>query len=107
MKKDAVLLFALGVALAMAMNACGGPTSQPEQSTTAISLQSTPTALPEPQPGGTLVISYGIGPPRHFNPALISGSATAMIGAQIFASPLRYDENWNPLPYLAESWEGL
>ena len=61
--------------------------------------------LPNSQSGGTLVISYGIGTPRHFNPALISGSATVIVGAQIFASPLRYDENWNPQPYLAESWE--
>ena len=59
----------------------------------------------EPNRGGTLVISDGVGTPRHFNPALVSGSATAIVGAQIFASPLRYDENWNPQPYLAESWE--
>ena len=59
----------------------------------------------EPTPGGTLVISYGGGTPRHFNPALISGSSTAIVGAQIFASPLRYDDDWNPQPYLAKSWE--
>jgi len=35
----------------------------------------------------------------------VSGSATAIPGTQIFASPLRYDENWNPQPYLAKSWE--
>ena len=43
--------------------------------------------------------------PRHFNGAVQSGMATAMPGAQIFASPLRYDENWKPQPYLAQSWE--
>ena len=42
--------------------------------------------------------------PRHFNPAVQSGIATMMPGAQIFASPLRFDEKWNPQPYLAESW---
>ncbi|MGD2206445.1 MAG: ABC transporter substrate-binding protein [Anaerolineae bacterium] len=62
------------------------------------------SALEEPQPGGVAVISYGGGTPRHFNPALVSGSATAIVGTQIFASPIRYDENWNPQPYLAESW---
>ncbi|MDR1546207.1 MAG: ABC transporter substrate-binding protein [Deltaproteobacteria bacterium] len=41
---------------------------------------------------------------RHFNGAVQSGSATALPGSQIFASPLRYDEHWNPQPYLAESW---
>jgi peptide/nickel transport system substrate-binding protein len=43
--------------------------------------------------------------PRHFNGAVQSGMATAMPGAQIFASPLRYDDNWKPQPYLAQSWE--
>ncbi len=43
--------------------------------------------------------------PRHFNGAVQSGFATAMPSAQIFASPLRYDDNWNPKPYLAQSWE--
>ncbi len=41
---------------------------------------------------------------RHFNPAVQSGYATAMVGAQVFASPLRFDDKWNPQPYLAESW---
>jgi peptide/nickel transport system substrate-binding protein len=66
------------------------------------------TALPAvaaPRHGGELVFLAIAGSPRHFNPAIISGSATAMVGTQIFASPLRYDENWNPLPYLAESWQ--
>ena len=62
-------------------------------------------AIAEPTYGGELVVSSGAGVPRHFNPAVVSGSATAIVGAQIFASPLRYDENWNPVPYLAESWE--
>lgn len=59
----------------------------------------------QPRRGGTVVFSSGAGTPRHFNPALVSGSATALIGTQIFASPLRYDENWKPQPYLARSWE--
>lgn len=33
--------------------------------------------------------------PRHFNGAVQSGVATAMPSTQIFASPLRYDDNWN------------
>lgn len=43
--------------------------------------------------------------PRHFNGAVQSGFATAFPTAQIFASPLRYDDAWNPQPYLAKSWE--
>ena len=54
--------------------------------------------------GGTLVMAT-TQVPRHFNGAVQSGLATAMASTQIFASPLRYDDNWNPKPYLAESWE--
>ncbi|MCW1931587.1 ABC transporter substrate-binding protein [Pararhodobacter zhoushanensis] len=54
--------------------------------------------------GGQLVIVSGENP-RHLNPAVQSGLATAIPGTQIFASPLRVDENWDLHPYLAESWE--
>ena len=60
-------------------------------------------AQAEPKRGGTLVLGL-TQKPRHLNPAVQSGVATAIPGTQIFASPLRYDENWNPQPYLAESW---
>ncbi len=55
--------------------------------------------------GGEVVITFGSGEPPHLNPALLSGSAIWTIGAQLFASPLRYDDDWNPLPYLAKAWE--
>ncbi len=42
--------------------------------------------------------------PRHFNGAIQSGTATAIPATQIFASPLRFDADWNPQPYLAKSW---
>ena len=54
--------------------------------------------------GGTLVIA-STQVPRHLNGSVQSGIATAIPSTQIFASPLRYDENWEPQPYLAESWE--
>jgi peptide/nickel transport system substrate-binding protein len=56
------------------------------------------------QAGGTLVIG-STQKPRHLNPAVQSGIATAVPGTQIFATPLRFDENWKPQPYLAESWD--
>src|SRR5690606_18065599 len=37
--------------------------------------------------------------------AVQSGIATAMPSTQLFASPLRFDDKWNPQPYLAESWK--
>ena len=73
-------------------------------STSIVGYLTVKAEVDEPQRGGIVVISSGAGTPRHFNPALVSGTATAIVGTQIFASPLRYDENWNPRPYLAKSW---
>ncbi|MDO5604143.1 MAG: ABC transporter substrate-binding protein [Paracoccus sp. (in: a-proteobacteria)] len=58
----------------------------------------------EAQPGGTLVIA-SVQKPRHLNAAVQSGIATGVPAAQIFATLLRYGENFEPQPYLAESWE--
>ena len=57
-----------------------------------------------PKRGGTLLTVIG-GSPRVLNPAVQSGVTTGYPGAQLFASPLRYDEDWTPQPYLAQSWE--
>ncbi|CZZ87322.1 extracellular substrate-binding protein%2Cfamily 5 [Bordetella ansorpii] len=54
--------------------------------------------------GGTLVVG-STAVPRHLDGAVQSGLATAMPSTQLFASPLRFDDKWNPQPYLAESWE--
>ena len=54
--------------------------------------------------GGTLIIGTS-GTPNTLNPAFQSGTATGVPGTQLFATPLRFDENWNPQPYLAESWD--
>lgn len=54
--------------------------------------------------GGTLVVG-STQTPRHLNGAVQSGAATALSSTQLFASPLRFDDQWNPQPYLAESWE--
>ena len=63
-----------------------------------------PALAQEIKRGGTLVVgSAEI--PRHLNGAVQSGNATAMPSTQLFASPLRFDDKWNPQPYLAESWK--
>jgi peptide/nickel transport system substrate-binding protein len=49
-----------------------------------------------PVRGGQLIVGSP-GRPRHFNPALQSGSPM-MPGAQLFASPLLIDRNWKPRP---------
>lgn len=78
---------AAAVALALGATALGGTGAQAA-----------------PEDGGTLVVGT-TQVPRHFNGAIQSGQATALASTQIFASPLRYDANWNPQPYLAKSWE--
>ena len=57
-----------------------------------------------PRKGGTLitVIATNV---RNLNPAVQSGIVTGYPGAQLFAAPLRYDEDWTPQPYLAKSWD--
>lgn len=70
----------------------------------ALATRLTPAFAAEPTPGGDLVI-VATQVPRHLNPAVQSGTATAVPGTQIFASPLRFDGEWKPHPYLAESWE--
>jgi len=69
-----------------------------------VMLLGAPLLAQEPQRGGTLV-QLVEDTPRHFNPAVQSGIATGQPGTQIFASLLRYDEGFEPQPYLAESWE--
>lgn len=41
----------------------------------------------------------------HFNSAIMSGTATGVPAAQLFASLLRVDREWKFHPYLAKSWE--
>jgi len=57
-----------------------------------------------PKRGGTLVVGASQAP-RHLNGAVQSGAATALPSTQLFASPLRFDDQWRPQPYLAESWK--
>ncbi len=53
--------------------------------------------------GGELVLGLGGSPPTLLG-AVQSGFGTGQPGSQLFASPLRYDEDWTPQPYLAKSW---
>jgi len=64
------------------------------------------TAAPDDGPvsGGTLVVAQQT-MPSHFNGNIASGTPPNTGGAQLFASLLLFDGEWNALPYLAESWE--
>jgi peptide/nickel transport system substrate-binding protein len=70
----------------------------------AWSASTVPAQAQAPKPGGTLVMAFPQ-TPRHLNSAVQSGVATAVPAAQLFASPLRFDDKWQPQPYLAESWQ--
>lgn len=65
---------------------------------------SSPALAQDAKRGGTLVLGT-TQTPRHLNGGVQSGIATAMPSTQLFASPLRFDDQWNPQPYLAERWE--
>ena len=69
----------------------------------ALALSALPWAVVAQSRAETLIVG-GSQTPRHLNPAVQSGVATMMPGAQIFASPLRFDDKWQPQPYLAQSW---
>lgn len=71
--------------------------------TAIAALTATGIVSAEPKSGGTLIMGT-TQKARHLNPAVQSGIATAVPGTQIFATPLRFDENWKAQPYLAESW---
>lgn len=62
-----------------------------------------PAAAQDVKRGGTLVVAT-VDSPRHLNGAVQSGWATGIPSTQLFASPLRFDDKWNPQPYLAEKW---
>lgn len=58
----------------------------------------------DPVTGGTITFAV-VGGVRHLNGTVQSGYATAVPGTQVNASPLLFDTEYNPQPYLAESWE--
>ena len=62
-----------------------------------------PTRRAHAQGNNTLVVGMATHPP-HLNSAIASGVATGIPGAQLFASPLRFEDDWTPRPYLAQSW---
>ena len=71
--------------------------------TVALAFSTNYALAQSPKKGGTLRTVLGSNL-RTLNSAVQSGIVTGFPGAQLFASPLRYDENWTPQPYLAESW---
>jgi peptide/nickel transport system substrate-binding protein len=59
---------------------------------------------PVPQDGGTLVVSIA-SDPGHFNPAITTGFTQHVVADSIFNGLVGLDENFQPIPDLADSWE--
>ncbi len=57
-----------------------------------------------PKRGGDYIIPVVQFPP-HFNAAIKSGSELATPASRIFVALVQINENWEPEPYLAKSWE--
>jgi len=57
-----------------------------------------------PKRGGDFKAVYGQFPP-HFNSAIQSGAAIQIAAANLFVGLVEFDGNWQPVPYLAKSWE--
>jgi peptide/nickel transport system substrate-binding protein len=78
------------------------PTEVPAPTTVAAA-----TAAPQsgaPQPGGTVVIAH-TSDPGSLNPAITTGFNTHFVTDQIFNGLVGLDDELNPLPELATSWE--
>ena len=57
-----------------------------------------------PRRGGDLMF-HPMSIPPHFNSAIQSGWPVMVTGAQLFASLVEFDDKWQPVPYLANSWK--
>ncbi len=109
-------VLAMLIALALFAAACGSDDDSDSSAADTTSGATATTAAPQAEPsgddtcigggtrGGTLILG-STQVPRHFNGTVQSGYATAVPGTQLNASPLLYDDDYNPMPYLAESWE--
>lgn len=92
--------------IATTVLACGQ--AGPPPSTTAPATP--PAATPDPSRtdeaggGGTLVVAIGADP-GHLNPAITTSGATHTAAELIYNGLVGLDENLEPVPELAESWE--
>lgn len=113
-------LIALASVLAIVAAACGDSADEPEateaESTTTAAVAETAaddedTADPEDDAapeestdGGTMVVAV-TEDPGHFNPGITTGFNVHVVTGSMFNGLVELDDNANPLPDLAESWE--
>lgn len=63
-----------------------------------------PSLWASPRTNNELVVAYEAAP-VHLNPATISGTLTGVVGVQLFAGLIRLNNDAEPIPYLAKSWD--
>ncbi len=125
-------LLAILLGLALVAAACGSSDDAAEEAATEdttaddVTTEEEPEEEPEPEPefveeqggdfllrpenvptddqrGGTVILGYS-GAIPHTNGAVSSGYAVNTAGSQVNASLLRYNDDYQPIPYLADSW---
>ena len=124
--KNLRLLFASLLAFAMIAAACSGSDSASgDDGDTSVTTAAEPEAIPTPtnessdddggddgedepvqevRQGGTLVVANQTAASASLIGNTGSGTGIGYPSAQLFASPLLFDENYQPQPYLADSW---
>jgi len=58
----------------------------------------------QPKYGGTFIVAL-VTEPTFLNPAITMSSWPHYVGCQVYSALVAYDQNMNPVPELAESWE--
>ena len=83
----------LALAVAASLVACASSPASPNTAATG-----------EPTQGGTMVVAVSADPPS-LNPMTSQALATWYVSNQILETLVKYDENFEPQPGLASSWE--
>ncbi|MGI8999449.1 MAG: ABC transporter substrate-binding protein [Candidatus Limnocylindria bacterium] len=95
--------------MSLALAACGNQATQaPSASADATDAppdeSSAPPSEAPPDAGGTLVVAIG-SDPGHLNPAITTSGGTHTAAELLYNGLVGLDDELNPIPELAESWE--
>lgn len=102
--KRILFLFVVGLLMA----ACTSPATQvvekPVEKVVEVVVTATPEPAPQPKAGGTLIIGKGreaVG----LDPHKVTAASSFEIIAQVYNQLIELQDDYNPAPELAESWE--
>ncbi len=94
------------LAASLVLSACSSqPAKEDAKSSSGEQTTQTDTAKKgEPAVGGQLILRMDKDP-DNFNPILSGTAYGSMVIDQVYATLFEFNENWEPEPYVAESWE--